>query len=198
MPLVLFALFVGLPILELYVIIQVGGEIGVVPTLALLFLTGFAGAVLARSQGRTAWRRLNQALAAGKMPGREVVDGAMIMLGGALLLSPGFITDAVGIGLLLPPGRAAIRSMLKRAAARTPAGRPVFFVYDRYSGSRSRTGGEPAPGAGPGPGAGGPGSGAGSRPPRRSGSRGWDVEGEAREIGADEELPSREQGQEER
>ena len=111
-------LFIVLPIAELYVIIQVGGAIGVGPTLALLLLDGLVGAALARSQGRAAWARFNRALAEGRVPARETADGAMIIFGGALLLTPGFITDVVGLLLLLPPTRAVIRRGLGGLARR--------------------------------------------------------------------------------
>lgn len=168
--LLLFGLFLVVPLLELYVIIELGRAIGLVPTLLVLFLDSVLGAAIARSQGRQAWRRFNEAMSAGRMPGREVVDGALILLGGALLLTPGFITDAVGFALLLPPTRAALRSLLRRAAAGTPQGRPVFFVYDRWSARRDRRADGPAPGA--------------------------DVEGTAREI--PDEGPTLTDGEDER
>jgi UPF0716 protein FxsA len=118
MPLVLLFLFLALPILELYVIIQVGQAIGIVPTLLLLILDGFAGAALARSQGRNAWARFNRALAEGRVPARETLDGGMIVLGGALLLAPGFITDVFGFLLLIPPTRALMRGLVTRLARR--------------------------------------------------------------------------------
>jgi UPF0716 protein FxsA len=128
----LVALFILLPIAEIYVIIQVGGAIGVLPTLAILILDGFVGAALARSQSRAAWARFNRVLAEGRVPARETADGAMIIFGGALLLTPGFITDVVGLSLLLPPTRALIRRGLGGLARRrasfewtvvTPGGR---------------------------------------------------------------------------
>ena len=88
------------------------------PTLALLILDGFLGAALARSQGRAAWERFNLALAEGRVPAREIFDGAMIILGGALLLAPGFITDIVGFALLIPPTRAVFRAVVTRLARR--------------------------------------------------------------------------------
>jgi UPF0716 protein FxsA len=118
MAIVLILLFLALPIAEIYVIIQVGEAIGIIPTLLLLILDGFAGAALARSQGRTAWERFNRALAEGRVPARETVDGAMIMLGGALLLAPGFITDFFGFFLLIPPTRALLRGVVTRLAKR--------------------------------------------------------------------------------
>src|ERR1044072_3461940 len=110
MGLILFFLFIVLPIAEIYVIIQVGDAIGWVPTLFLLIFDGFAGAALARSQGRTAWERFNLALSQGRVPARETFDGAMIILGGSLLLAPGVITDVVGFALLIPPTRAVFRA----------------------------------------------------------------------------------------
>jgi len=116
MGVVLLFLFLALPIAEIWVIIQVGGAIGVWPTLALLIIDGFVGAALARSQGRAAWERFNRALTAGRIPARETFDGAMIILGGALLLTPGFITDVFGFALLIPPTRDVVRAVLSRFA----------------------------------------------------------------------------------
>jgi UPF0716 protein FxsA len=116
--LLLVLVFIVLPIAELYVIIKVGGAIGVLPTLALLVADSFLGVALLRSQGRAAWRRFNEALAAGRVPGREVFDGTMIILGGAFLLTPGFITDVIGLLLLIPPTRAVFRGLVTRMAGR--------------------------------------------------------------------------------
>lgn len=110
----LVLLFIVVPILELYVIIQVGGLIGVWPTLALLLLDAILGSMLLRHQGRGAWRRFNEALAQGRFPGKEVADGLLIVVGGTLLLAPGFLTDIVGLIFLIPPTRALVRAVLKR------------------------------------------------------------------------------------
>jgi UPF0716 protein FxsA len=110
----LVVLFIVVPILELYVIIQVGEAIGVVPTLLLLLLDALAGSLLLRHQGRGAWRRFNEALAQRRFPGQEVADGLLIVIGGTLLLAPGFLTDIVGLFLLIPPTRAIARAVLKR------------------------------------------------------------------------------------
>jgi UPF0716 protein FxsA len=161
----LLLLFIALPIAEIYVIVKVGEAIGILPTLALLLVDGFLGAALARSQGAAAWRRFNEALAAGRVPGREVFDGAMVIVGGAFLLAPGFITDVIGLGLLLPPSRAALRGFIMRLASR-----------------RARVIGIFMPGSGPQrPGPAPP-------PPRTGPQRGYDYEGDAREVG-DTELP---------
>jgi UPF0716 protein FxsA len=110
----LVVLFIVVPIAELYVIIQVGEAIGVLPTLALLLADAVLGSLLLRHQGRGAWRRFNEALAARRFPGKEVADGVLIVLGGSLLLAPGFLTDIVGVFLLIPPTRAIARSLLRR------------------------------------------------------------------------------------
>jgi UPF0716 protein FxsA len=113
----LVVLFIVVPIVELYVIIQVGGLIGVWPTLALLLADALLGSLLLRHQGRGAWRRFNQALAERRFPGREVADGVMIAVGGTLLLTPGFVTDIFGFLLLIPPTRALARRLLRKYAA---------------------------------------------------------------------------------
>src|SRR5512146_1715478 len=99
----LIALFIVVPIVELYVIIEIGGLIGVLPTIALLLADAMLGAMLLRHQGRGAWRRFNDAIAERRFPGREVADGVMIAIGGTLLLTPGFITDVFGLIFLVPP-----------------------------------------------------------------------------------------------
>ncbi len=136
---VLVVLFIVVPIAELYVIIQVGEVIGVWPTLLLLLLDALLGSLLLRHQGRGAWRRFNEALAQRRFPGKEVADGLLIVIGGTLLLAPGFITDIVGIFLLIPPTRAIARVVLKR------------FTIGRFTVIGVPGGGEPF-----GPGAAGP------------------------------------------
>jgi UPF0716 protein FxsA len=115
LPLVL--LFIAIPIAELAVIIQVGQAIGVWWTIGLLVADSILGWWLMRHQGRTAWRRFNEAVQAGRIPTREVLDGALVIFGGALLLTPGFITDILGFALLIPPSRAVVRAVLVRRLA---------------------------------------------------------------------------------
>jgi len=110
----LVLLFVVVPIAELFVIIQVGEAIGVLPTIALLIADSVLGSMLMRSQGRAAWLRFNTALAEGRVPHREVLDGALVIFGGALLLTPGFLSDILGLVLLLPPTRALARGIVVR------------------------------------------------------------------------------------
>ena len=123
MPLLaLVALFIALPLAELYVILKVGDAIGPVWTILLLAADSVLGSLLLRAQGRTVWRRFNNAVAEGKMPHREVIDGVLVIFGGAFLITPGFITDIVGLLLLLPPTRSLIRRAVVRRLGRRVAG----------------------------------------------------------------------------
>jgi UPF0716 protein FxsA len=110
--------FIVLPVAELYLILKVGDLIGVPLTILLLAADSVIGSLLLRSQGRAAWRRLNEALAEGRMPHREVQDGALVIFGGAFLITPGFITDVIGLLMLLPPTRPLVRRLVMRALTR--------------------------------------------------------------------------------
>jgi UPF0716 protein FxsA len=113
--LALIAIFVIVPLAELYVIFKVvGPALGPALTIALLAADSLAGAWLMKSQGRTVWRRFNETLAAGRIPHREIVDGVLIIFGGAFLITPGFITDILGFLLLIPPTRSLFRRSLQR------------------------------------------------------------------------------------
>src|SRR3954449_9755146 len=116
LPLIL--LFIIVPIAELYVIIKVGDLIGAPLTIALLIADSLLGSWLLKSQGRVVWQRFQQTMQAGRIPHREVVDGVLVIFGGAFLITPGFITDIVGIFLLLPPTRVLIRRLLIRRLGR--------------------------------------------------------------------------------
>jgi UPF0716 protein FxsA len=109
-----FILLILWPVLELIVAIQVAHLIGVLDTIVLLILTWPIGSWALRSQGRAAWQRLSVAVSQGRRPAREVLDGALILAGGLLLIIPGFITDVIGAVLLLPPTRALTRRVLER------------------------------------------------------------------------------------
>jgi UPF0716 protein FxsA len=128
MPLWALALvFLLVPVAELYVIYKVGDAIGVLPTFLLLALDSVLGSLLLRAQGRAVWRRFNEAMAAGRVPHREVIDGVLVIFGGAFLLTPGFLTDVVGLLLLLPP----TRSFVRRIAVRRLGRRMAAGVADR-------------------------------------------------------------------
>ena len=122
MPLVaLIALFLIVPFLELYVILEVvGPALGAPLTILLLAVDSVIGALLFKSQGRSVWRRFNRTMAEGGVPHREVVDGVLVIFGGAFLITPGFITDIFGVLLLLPPTRAVIRRLGRRVLVAEP------------------------------------------------------------------------------
>ena len=116
--LVLVALFIGMPLLEIYVLVQVGQVIGAWWTILLLLLDSILGTVLIRHEGSRAWRALREALGSGRMPARELADGALILVGGTLMLAPGFVTDAFGVLLILPITRPVFRRLLAALVAR--------------------------------------------------------------------------------
>ena len=191
----LVLIFIVVPIAELYVIIQVGGAIGVVPTLVLLLADALLGSMLLRQQGRAAWVRFNRALAENRLPHKEVFDGVLIIFGGALLITPGFLTDILGLVLLIPPTRAIVRGVVSRIFRRRMAvGATVWTMERGQGGSRRR----PVPG-GPGPEPGRPGP--SPRGPTSEEGFNWeepaapprphpdDIEGTGQEIRDEDELP---------
>jgi len=139
MPLILFLLFIALPILEIYVIIQVGQQIGALPTLLLLVADALIGAWLVKREGRRAWDALSEAIQAGQAPGRQLADAALVLVGGTLLLTPGFVTDIFGFFFVLPFTRPVARRVLMAFVAR----RAVRRFTGRAGGGSSGSG--PAP-----------------------------------------------------
>jgi UPF0716 protein FxsA len=139
MPLpLLILIFIVVPIAELYVIYLVGDAIGILPTLGILVLDSLLGSWLLKSQGRTVWRRFNEAIQAGRIPHREVIDGVLVIFGGAFLITPGFLTDIVGLLLLLPP----TRSTFRRLVVGRLGGRVVVAGMDRVGRRRVEPDGE--------------------------------------------------------
>ena len=122
MPLILLAVFIVVPLVELYVLIQVGQAIGILPTLAILLVDAILGTWLFRTQGRKTWQAFRLALVERRLPAVEVADGALVIVGGAFLLTPGFVTDVIGLLCLLPPTRAALRKTLTGFATRRLGG----------------------------------------------------------------------------
>jgi UPF0716 protein FxsA len=110
----LVAVFIVIPLVEIAVIIQVGDWLGIVNTIGLLLLVSVVGAWLVKRQGLGVLRRIRLQQQAGQVPAAAVFDGALILIAGALLLFPGFVTDAFGLLLLLPPVRAGVRALLRR------------------------------------------------------------------------------------
>ena len=157
MGVLLVVLFLIVPIVEIYVIVQVGQEIGALPTIALLLIESAIGAWLVKREGRRAWAALKGAVETGRLPSRELADAALVLVGGTLLLTPGFVTDVFGFFLILPFTRPiarralswfAARQAAKLVGARVPSTRPT-----RGSGSRTVPGevvrDEPWPDDGP-------------------------------------------------
>lgn len=149
----LAVLFLVVPILELYVIVQVAGGIGVLNTIGLLILVSAVGAWLVKREGLGVLRRVQEQLDRGGLPHKEVLDGFLILGAGALLLTPGFLSDVIGILLLLPPVRAAIRGVVARSLRRraglfrvvTFRGPRVTDVEGREDPPHRRAGGELGP-----------------------------------------------------
>jgi UPF0716 protein FxsA len=192
----LVLIFILIPLAELYVIIQVGNAIGLIPTLVLLLLDALLGSMLLRHQGRAAWIQFNRALAENRLPHKEVFDGILVILGGALLLTPGFLTDIFGLVLLIPPTRAIVRSVMSRIVRRRMAmGATVWTIGRTQRGPRQR------------PASSSPGPGPTGQPPRgsvpddlfdweeppagpaRGGPRPDDIEGTGHEVRDEDELP---------
>ncbi len=165
MPLLLVLAFIVVPLVELWVIIEVGGLLGLWPTIALLLVDSILGAVLVRREGSRAWKKFREALAAGRVPGDEIVQGALLLFGGALLLTPGFVTDIAGLALVLPITRGPVARVLRlrivpvplqvgtgmwnstRPPSDDPDGSDAASSRDRQQGERSsgrRQGAEPS------------------------------------------------------
>jgi UPF0716 protein FxsA len=110
----LFLLFAVVPVAEIYVLVSVGGVIGLFPTIALVLLTALAGAHLARLQGLSVMMRIRENLAQGFMPAEELLDGLLIFLAGMVLMTPGFLTDIFGLLILLPITRNIFKRWLRK------------------------------------------------------------------------------------
>ncbi len=130
----LFALFLIVPVVELALLVQVDKLIGFWPTIGLIVFTGLLGGFLARREGLSVWRRLNDRLAEGDLPGKELLDGVIILVASALLVTPGVLTDVVGLLGLLPPTRALIRKVaLKRIERAMQRGALSMNVFDGWA-----------------------------------------------------------------
>jgi UPF0716 protein FxsA len=155
MPAVIAIILLVLPLAELAVILQIAGYLGLAQTLILLVAVSVMGAFLLKREGVATWRRLQDTLRQGRMPTSEVTDGALILFGGALLLTPGFLTDVVGLMMLVPGPRAVVKRWLGRAfgiaVMRHPAGR-AGVVSSRVIRARRRRGPTTDAQAGPGTG----------------------------------------------
>ena len=116
--LILLVLFVILPLAELALLILIGQWIGLAPTVVMVFVTGLIGATLAKWQGLQVYRKLRKELAAGRMPGGTMFEGVLILIAGAVLITPGVLTDLFGFALLIPPFRKLVVAGARRWAER--------------------------------------------------------------------------------
>jgi UPF0716 protein FxsA len=166
LPFILFFAFIVVPLVELAVIIQVGSIIGVAETIVLLVVDSIVGAVLVKREGRRAWDNFRLAIAEARWPGDEVTQGALILVGGALLLTPGFVTDGVGLLAILPPTRALASRVIRRWVTPGPVREATRFAQDAR---RSRDDQDGDSRGGSGGRAGGPGESGGPGTRRRTG-----------------------------
>ena len=135
----LIFIFVAVPLVELAILLQIGQWIGLFPTFALVVTTGVAGAALARQQGIRAFVAVQRELAAGRLPGRSLLDGLAILVGGAFLLTPGVLTDLAGFSLLLPASRRWLQRVVRRRLERRiREGTVEFKVYGPEGQATSR------------------------------------------------------------
>lgn len=132
MPLfILLLLLIGLPLLELYLLVQVSFTIGILPTLGFAIITAVVGAAMVRQQGFNVLRRVQAALHRGELPAQELFDGALLLIAGIFLLLPGFLTDASGFLLLIPPLRHWLRRRLfasRRWQPHPPSAAPTLII----------------------------------------------------------------------
>ncbi len=122
-------LFVLVPLAELWILVQIGSVVGFLPTLALVLLTGAAGAALARREGLRALWSFQQELARGRLPQQQILDGLAVLVGGAFLVTPGILTDLAGLALLFPPTRRLAQCWVGRALERRIREGSVSFVF---------------------------------------------------------------------
>lgn len=124
------------PILELFVLIPLAGQIGFWPTLGIVIATGIAGAWLGKQQGLEALRKIREQLATGALPGDAMLDGLLVLIACTLLVTPGVLTDAVGITLLIPPARKPLKALLKRRFTKMLQNPDVTVIDVRSFGTR--------------------------------------------------------------
>ena len=145
MAIFLLAAFIGVPLVEIAIFVQVGGWIGLWPTLALVVLTAVLGTWQLRAQGLATLLRARDQVDRGALPARELFDGACLLVAGALLLTPGFVTDGAGFLLFLPPVRDLLRELLARYV------RVSMETRSFVGGEEGRHGGAGQPGGAQGP-----------------------------------------------
>ncbi|PPA79390.1 MAG: phage T7 F exclusion suppressor FxsA [ANME-2 cluster archaeon HR1] len=129
----LFILFIVLPFVELYILIELGSSIGTLPTLGIVVLTGIAGAALAKHQGLSVLRRIQTEMSFGQMPEDVIFDGVLVLIGAVLLITPGILTDTTGFLLLIPVTRKIFKKYLKVwVNKKIKSGQMVYYTQDNY------------------------------------------------------------------
>ena len=189
----LILLFLLTPAIELGLLIQVDQMIGFWPTIGLIIATGVAGSYLAKREGLSTWQRLNERLNEGGLPGKELIDGVIILVAGALLVTPGVLTDVVGFMGLLPPTRALIRKLIMRRIKKKMDEGALEMQFGFFGGGTSGPsqwtpppggseggGGHPAGDAGSGPSRTDPGGASGANGARSQSKRQADADWEGR------------------
>ena len=130
---ILLVLFVILPFVELYLLIELGSRIGTLPTLGIVVLTGIAGAALAKHQGLSVLQRIQTEMSFGQMPGEIIFDGILVLIGAVLLITPGILTDTIGFLLLIPVTREIFKKYLKVwVSKKIKSGQMVYYTQDSY------------------------------------------------------------------
>ena len=128
--LLFIALFIGLPLLELYLIVQVADATSWLFAILLVIATGVIGSAMAKTQGWAIWGKIRTSLDRGELPGNELLEGFLLLIGGVLLITPGILTDATGFILLIPPTRILIRDYIKlRLKESVKTGATRFFMH---------------------------------------------------------------------
>jgi len=129
----LLILFIVLPFVELYILIELGSRIGTLPTLGIVVLTGIAGAALAKHQGLSVLQRIQTEMSFGQMPGDIIFDGVLVLIGAVLLITPGILTDTTGFLLLIPATRELFKKYLKVwVSKKIKSGQMVYYTQDSY------------------------------------------------------------------
>lgn len=146
--LLIFAVIIAVPLIEIYFVVKIGSVVGAIPAIALLFVISVFGSRVVKHQGLRVWRKFNEQVSSGHVPSRELIEGVCLLVAGALLVAPGFFTDALGFLLLLPPFRLVVvkivgaRTTNKVQVVRATYDRPVVDIKEHRDDATGHTNGE--------------------------------------------------------
>ena len=146
--LLIFAVIIAVPLIEIYFVVKIGSVVGVIPAIALLFVSSVFGSRVVKHQGLRVWRKFNEQVSSGHVPSRELIEGVCLLVAGALLVAPGFFTDALGFLLLLPPFRLIVvkivgaRTTNKVQVVRATYDRPVVDIKEHRDDDTGHANGE--------------------------------------------------------